>query len=304
MGEPMSVQFTAAPTLPGWLSERFSCERRLALLGDEQLHFVDQGTGPVVLLMHGNPTWSFLWRKVVGELPDCRCIAPDLLGLGMSSKLPTVQAHQLERHIDAITQLILALEIDSFVVAGQDWGGPIGAGVAMRLPDRVRGMVWGNTGVVVPRRPLRTKAFHRFSHLPVVSDLAFRGLNLPARLIHRVQGDPKAMDRWTRQAYRWPLQRLRDRAAPLGLARMVPDSEQHPSIALVDAIGGFVESWDGPAGLVWGTRDPILGRGLCRHRAVLPQARVWETEAGHFSQEEVPDAWAEAIRTVVESAAT
>lgn len=295
----MSVAFSAAPALPDWLEAAFPERRRLARVDGEQIHFVDHGHGPVVLLVHGNPTWSFLWRKVIRALPDHRCVAPDLLGLGLSTKLRRPSEHTMERHLDILRRWVDALELDDVVVAGQDWGGPIGAGLAAHLAaqGRLRGLVFGNTAVVPPRRPLKTKPFHRFSQLPVISTAVFYGLNVPTRWLHRAQGDPGSIDAVARRAYLWPLRRRRDRAAPLGLARMVPSHEGHPSTSVIDRYGAFVESWEGPAALVWGERDPILGRGLKRHRRALPQARVWVTDAGHFSQEEVPDAWAEAIRS-------
>jgi haloalkane dehalogenase len=249
--------------------------------------------------MHGNPTWSFLWRKVIPLLEGHRVIAPDLVGLGLSEKLPRPSDHRLAHHIEVVTALVEALDLGPLVVVGQDWGGPVAAGVGEGLRDRVRGMVWANTAVVTPRRPLRTKAFHRFSQLPLVSDAVFRGLNFPVPFLHRAQGDPASIGAFERKAYHWPLQRRRDRAAPLGLARMVPDTEDHPSTAVMDRVGGWVEGYEGPAALVWGVNDPILGRGLRRHRAALPQATVVETPAGHFLQEEVPDALAAAIRGVV-----
>ena len=88
---------------------------------------------------------------------------------------------------------------------------------------------------------------------------------------------------------------MRDRAAPLGMARMVADTESHPTTAVMDRLGAWVESFRGPVALVWGTKDPILGRALRRHRMALPQAAVTETTAGHFLQEEVPSELAAAI---------
>jgi len=276
--------------------------RRIGVLGGRSVHVVDHGEGPVVLLMHGNPTWSFLWRKVIHELEGFRVVAPDLLGLGLSEKLPRAREHRLAVHIDTMAALVQALDLRNIVLVGQDWGGPVAAGVGERLPDRVGGMVWANTAVVRPRRPLSTKAFHRFSQLPVVSDLVFRGLNFPIPVLHRAQGDRTSIGAFERRAYHWPLRRLRDRAAPLGLARMVPNTEAHPTTAVMDRVGGWVESWEGPAALVWGLNDPILGRGLKRHRAALPQASVMETGAGHFLQEEVPKELAAAIRVVAAEA--
>lgn len=294
--------FETAPPLPRWLAPHLPFDRKIATLGSDRIHFVDHGEGRPVLMMHGNPTWSFLWRKVIGLLPGYRCVAPDLLGLGLSSKPLRSRAHQLERHVDAISKLVEALQLREFIVVGQDWGGPVAAGVGERLPDRVSGVVFANTAVVRPRRPLKTKAFHRFARAPVVSQLAFRVGGFPLQVLHTTQGDRRSIGRLERRAYRWPLRRFRDRAAPLGLARMVPSSESHPTTATMDRIGSWVEAWDGPAALVWGLRDPILGRGLRRHRECLPQARVWETQAGHFLQEEVPDPIAEAIRQVAEMA--
>lgn len=288
-----------APPLPPWLARELPFDRRVLEIGGDRIHTVDHGSGPVVLLVHGNPTWSFLWRKVIARLDGVRCVAPDLLGFGLSSKPWRSREHTLERHVAVVAGLVEALALRDVVLVGQDWGGPIAAGVGERLPDRVRGLVFGNTAVLRPARPLRPKAFHRFAATPVVSDVVFRLGGFPLRSLHGVQGDKSSIGRLEARAYRWPLRRLRDGAGPLGLARMVPGREDHPTVAAMDRIGAWVEAWRGPAALVWGTRDPLLGRGLRRHREALPQARVWETQAGHFLQEEVPDEIAEAIRSVV-----
>ncbi|TNE91980.1 MAG: alpha/beta fold hydrolase [Deltaproteobacteria bacterium] len=294
----MTTTFSAAPPLPDWLAEHFPYRRRMATVDGVRLHFVDHGEGPVVLLFHGNPTWSFLWRKVIARLDGYRVIAPDLWGLGLSDKPRSTRAHNLERHLELLTGLVRGLQIEAFITVGQDWGGPMAAGVAARDPNRVRGAVFGNTGVLAPRRPLKVTSFHRFAHTPLISDAVFRLGSFPQRGLSRVQGDRSSIGKLETRAYTWPLRRLRDRAAPLAMARMVPNREGHPTLAPMEHIDAWVRGFDGPIGLVWGTRDPILGRGLRRHREALPQARVWETEAGHFLQEEVPDELVEAIRWV------
>ena len=293
----MSVEFTEAPApLPDWLAQHFPFRRRMARVGDHTIHFVDEGEGAPLLLFHGNPTWSFLWRKVIHALAgEARIIAPDLVGLGLSDKPRAPSAHQLEMHVGVMHALVESLGLSSVVIAGQDWGGPIGMGVASRFSGTVAGIVLSNTAVLRPARPFRPKAFHKFSHMPVVSDLAFRGLGFPLSTLHKVQGDPASIGPLERKAYHNPLARIADRAAPLGLARMVPNSEEHPTTRTLDAIGAFVESYEGPAELVWGTRDPILGGALRRQRRALPDARVTETQAGHFLQEEVPEVLAAAI---------
>jgi pimeloyl-ACP methyl ester carboxylesterase len=97
-------------------------------------------------------------------------------------------------------------------------------------------------------------------------------------------------------AYRWPLRAFANRAGPLALARMVPDSAAHPSVPALRDVEAWVRGFSGPLEMVWGRLDPILGRALKRHRAALPSARVTEVDAGHFLQEEAPHAIAQAVR--------
>lgn len=300
------MPFTSAPALPGWISAMLPVRRGAYYLehgpdASRRLHYLDEGDrdAPAVVMLHGNPTWSFLWRKVIVALPRCRCVAPDLLGLGLSSMLPRLEDHAIDRHADALVELLDALELPRYVLVGQDWGGPMLTAIGVRRPERVAGVVLANTAVVLPERP-RGTAFHRFSRLPVVSDLVFRGLGFPQAMLWTVQGDRRSLA-WGKvaAAYRWPLRHRRDRIAPLALARMVPDGPDHPSMAPLRRGQAWIESFDGPMALVWGVRDPILGRALRRHEQAFPRAPVTTTTAGHFLQEEVPLALATAIDDVL-----
>lgn len=298
--------FLFPPRLPPFLAARLPFERGSYRLehGEDagrRLHFIDHGPHAArpVLLQHGNPTWSFLWRKVVRRLPEHRAVAPDLLGLGYSDRLPRVADHSLDRHAAAIAELVEALDLEGVILVGQDWGGPVVARVGSLLPERIGGIVLANTSVVVADR-IRTKPFHRFARTPVVSDLAFRLLGFPQNVLHRAQGDPSTIAGEVRRAYRWPLRRIRDRVAPLALARMVPDHPLHRSMPALRQGEAWLRGFDGPVALVWGERDPILGRALARHARELPHATVRRTDAGHFLQEEVPEVLAEAIHEVAE----
>ncbi len=268
------------------------------------MHFLDEGDrkAPTVVLVHGNPTWSFLWRRVIAALPGFRCIAPDLLGFGCSSRLRSAVDHTVEAHTEALVELIEALNPGPFVLVGQDWGGPLAVQLGHALHPRVRGLVLANTSVFVPERP-RGTSFHRFARLPLVSDLVFRGLGFPQNLLWSVQGDRSSIRGKISRAYRWPLRRTRDRVGPLALARMVPDDPEHPSVAPLRTGAAWARAFEGPVSLVWGTQDPILGRALGRHQRALPQAEITITDAGHFLQEEVPGAVAAAIEDVAARAA-
>jgi pimeloyl-ACP methyl ester carboxylesterase len=277
-------------------------EQMLAV-GRERMHVLEWGPpdGKPVLLVHGNPTWSFLWRKVVAELlgDGLRLVCPDLIGLGLSSK-PEIPEHTLDHHSawlgDAIDQLIKG----PLVLGAQDWGGPISMHAMWRRRDQLRGIVLGNTAVSPPAPDMKPTLFHRLSQLPILSDVLFRRLGFPLGVLHTSQGDKSSIRGEVAKAYRWPLRHRADRAAPLALARMVPDSpDLHPSLPALRVTHDFFASVDVPIHLVWGKRDPILGRVINHLERTRPDAKVTKTGAGHFLQEEVPVELAAAIRDVV-----
>ncbi len=192
----MTTEFLPPPPLPPWLSKQLPFNRRVFKDGDHSIHFVDEGEGAPILLLHGNPTWSFLWRKVIGILAseNVRVIAPDLVGLGLSSKPRDLRIHTLNFHADRVSTLVEALELEDITIAGQDWGGPIIAVMAARNSNRIRGAVFSNTALRVPTKPPRVTQFHRFSHRPMISDLAFRVFGYPLGTLHLVQGDRSSID--------------------------------------------------------------------------------------------------------------
>jgi haloalkane dehalogenase len=134
--------------------------------------------------------------------------------------------------------------------------------------------------------------------MPLVAELAFGFLQFPQSVLRFAQGDRGSISGDVARAYRWPLRERADRIAPLALARMVPNSLEHESVGPLRRIEGFVQAFKGPAAIVWGERDPVLGRLRRRAENLLPHARVTSTNAGHFLQEEVPNDIAEAIRYV------
>ncbi|HEB96668.1 MAG TPA: alpha/beta fold hydrolase [Sedimenticola thiotaurini] len=125
----------------------------LQLKNGGRLHYIDEGEGPTLLLLHGNPTWSFLYRDIVAELKDrFRLVAPDYPGYGLSS---TGEEHDFKplEHARAISELVRKLDLNDVVIMVQDWGGPIGFRVALDNPKRIRGFVIGNTWAWPLERP-------------------------------------------------------------------------------------------------------------------------------------------------------
>lgn len=290
----------AETALPEFIAKMFPCPRKEIKTGWGKLSFVDTGDEKAqpVFMVHGNPTWSFLYRKVIKALANekFRCIAPDLIGFGTSDKPKNLSEHSLRRHGETLLELVEALDLRDMILVVQDWGGPMGLWMAAHAKERVSAMLLMNTAVLQPKTRFRTTPFHRFSHMLFISDFAFRVLNFPVPIMHRVQGDPKSISGDVKRAYAWPFRKIFDRTGPLALARMVPNSAEHPSAKELAVTDEYFRSFKGQVEFVCGTRDPILGRHCDRHAQVHPNARVTKTSAGHFLQEEVPDEIAESIR--------
>jgi haloalkane dehalogenase len=134
----MTITFAPDPALYPFESNWFESSAG-------RMHYVDEGSGRPILLCHGNPTWSFLYRGIVTRLRDrFRCVAIDYLGFGLSGR-PEHYGYTIEEHIRIVGEFVDHLALDEFIVMGQDWGGPIGTAVASGRADRVSGIVLGNT---------------------------------------------------------------------------------------------------------------------------------------------------------------
>jgi haloalkane dehalogenase len=272
-------------------------ERTLVDVGGLSMCVMQCGQGRPVLMLHGNPTWGFLYRKVAAELRDepLRLIMPDLIGLGFSDKPTDPTQHQLDRHATWLGRLIEELDLKDLVFVGQDWGGPIGLRALADQPDRVHGLVVLNTVIGPPKPNFKPTTFHRLSQTPVLSDLLFRGAQFPQTVLGLAQGRRKSISGAVARAYRYPLRKYKDRWAPLALARMVPDSLEHPTIEPLRRCQAFIDDFHGPAAIVWGDKDPILGRVRSHVERSLPDAEITRTNGGHFIQEEAAPEIAQAI---------
>ncbi|MFZ5573559.1 MAG: alpha/beta fold hydrolase [Thermodesulfobacteriota bacterium] len=294
------------PDMPEWLESLLPKPHRrycMEVGSGTNMHVMESGEGYPVLMLHGNPTWGFLYRKIIEHLAGTRlrCIAPDLIGLGFSTKPRRMAAHSLENHGAWMVALIDRLSVEGLILVIQDWGGPIGMRALAERPHLLKGLVIANTAILPPKPNFRPTAFHRFSNMPLISDLVFRLFQFPQTALHKVQGDPGSIQGDVAKAYRYPLRKLLDRTAPLALARMVPSSLIHPSVEPLAKCRALAEQFKGPCEIVWGNKDPILGRVLPRIKTLLPHAGVTETNAGHFLQEEVPEQIAAAISRVAKA---
>src|SRR5947209_18394669 len=147
-------------------------------LGPHRLHYFDEGAGQPLLFVHGNPTWSFYWRNLILGLRDqCRCVAVDHIGCGLSDK-PQTYNYTLQQRIDDLVEVVERLDLAQATLVAHDWGGAIGLGTVLRLPNRFARIVLLNTGAFPPPFvPWRIAA----CRVPLVGTLAVRGLNAFAR---------------------------------------------------------------------------------------------------------------------------
>ncbi len=284
--------------LQGDFEGTFPFEPRYIDAGDVRLHYVDEGPGdaPPLLFVHGNPTWSYLWRRALAELPakGRRCVAFDHMGFGRSDKPPLLARYTLRAHIDNALALIDELDLQDVVLVAHDWGGPIGLGAMVERLERLRGLVLVNTWAW--ELPSFVPPFVREFRTEGLGEILALGGNLfiesiPGGMANR-NTDPVMMD-----AYRAPFPDYWSRIGMLAFQRDIPLTERDRSGQVMGSIHERLLGLDLPVTLIWGMRDPVFQPVfLDQWREIFPQARVIELEdAAHFVPEDRPDALVEAL---------
>ena len=263
------------------------------------VHYIDEGQGPTVLLLHGNPDWSFLYRKIITALgPEVRCVAPDYPGFGLSVH-PDGYRYTPAEHAEVVLELVEHLELTDMVVMGQDWGGPIGMDVASRSPDRVRGLVMGNTWFW-PSDDRATKIFSKTMGSPPLQWLIKKRNFFVTGLMKRSLQVRLPDIEFAHYTDVVPTPESREGIA--AFPKEILDS--HPWLGELER--RVAETLRGkPVSLVFGKKDPALASAatIARWRAEFPDASCVELpDAGHYIQEDDPDACVAAIREVLAAA--
>ena len=260
-----------------------------------RMSFLDEGGGAAVVMVHGNPSWSYLYRNLVTELKAThRCIVPDHLGCGLSDK-PQEYPYRLQNHIDNLETLLDHLQIRRCVLVVHDWGGAIGMGWAGRHPDRVAGLVVLNTAAFLSRRiPFRIAV----CRWPVLGPLLVRGLNgfaWPATFM-AVQ---KKMEPDVASGFLFPYDCWRNRVAVLRFVQDIPLQENHPSFRTLAAVEDSLDRLrDKPLLLCWGGKDFCFNDHFYdQWRLCFPAAEChYFPDGGHYVLE---DAFAEVMAVLI-----
>ena len=283
--------------IPSWLLKQLPYEHSWINVG-KKMHIMKKGTGKPIVMVHGNPMWGYLYKKVLDGLDDNhRYIIPDLIGFGFSEKV-SLNEHSLEAHGEWMAKFFSTIKEEKIGLVVHDWGGMIGIAGAMKAGKKIDGLVVMNTAITAPKDGFKPTWFHSLSQVPLISSFLFRGLNFPLSFLNRFASVPGSFDSESMKAYKYPLRKFKNNCAPLALARMVPNSMHHPSVPLEQEIETYLGSYDGPAQIVWGMNDPVMWKLRRRTSRLLPQAKVVKTQAGHFVQEETPAEVITAIKEV------
>jgi len=294
----VSVLETIRKPLPGeqqW-RELYPFAANFHAIDGQQYHYVDEWPIdlpveelPTLLFVHGNPTWSFHWRRLIRAFRSrYRCVAPDHLGCGYSDL--QLQPLCLADHIDNLRQLVERLDLQRITLVAQDWGGAIGLGTLLELPERFERIVLFNTGAFPPWFiPWRI----RICRGPLLGRFAVQELNAFSRAALRMTlGQTARLDPRVEQAYLAPYHNWEHRAAIYQFVQDIPADESHPTWqTLAEIESGLPSLANMPKLLVWGMRDwcftPECLEKFCE---IWPQAEVHRlADVGHWVVEDAPE---------------
>jgi haloalkane dehalogenase len=263
--------------LPGWDFEPNYLEQ-----DGLRMHWVDEGAGDPVLLLHGEPTWGYLYRKLIPTLAGAaRIVAPDYFGFGRSDKPVEREWYSYDAHCASIARFVQELDLTRLTVVVQDWGGPIGLRLAVEHPERVARLVILNTGVGAGRAPSEEWLRFRARVRRVGADLQ------PGRLI-RVSCARELPDD-VEAAYDAPFPNPESKTGVLMFPELVPTEPDHPSAPAMLAVRDALTRWAKPALVLFSDTDPIFSPRVAeRFSQLIPGALPAETvaNAGHFLQED------------------
>jgi haloalkane dehalogenase len=281
--------------LPGypWVSQEHGFE-------GHRLAYLDEGEGDPVLLLHGEPTWSYLYRKVLPPVAEvARVVAPDYLGFGRSDKPTDPGWYSYDRHAASIRSLVEALDLRRLTIVVQDWGGPIGMRIAAEAPDRVDRLVVLNTAIGAGRMP---EVWLRFRELMrhVGTDIQ------PSRLVEISCARAVAED--VLAAYDAPYPDAASKAGVVAFPEHVPTEPDHPNAPALMRVRDAMAQWEKPALVLFGDSDPIFPPAAAERMAeLIPGAGPAElvADAGHMVQEDAGEEVGERIaRFLRETSAT
>lgn len=284
---------------PEWLSrEAFPFASRFLTLQEQRVHYVDEGQGETLLFLHGNPTWSFLYRRMIQALaPQYRCVALDYPGFGLSAASDSYDFTPAA-HARIVEALVRELELPKFTLVAHDWGGPIGLSCALAMPERIAGLILFNTFAWPAQGDPH---FERFSRLMggAVGRMFVRHANLLLRMMMSSTFSRSSVSAAARRAYAGPFASRRSRRPISIFAREILGSREFLD-SIARRLGTFSDT---PVLILWPECDVAF---RARHRSRLQASFPGRTttvllaRAGHFPQEDCPETVIQVMRQWLE----
>ena len=280
-------------------SFQFMFGKNYEVIDGVRIHYVDEGSGPPILMVHGQPTWSYLYRKMILPLVAAgyRCIALDLMGFGLSDKPTDESVYTLRRHVELVTGLIGKLQLKGITIVGQDWGGPIGLRYAIDHQDNVRALIILNTMVKTIPIPLLFRLVLRSGGL---SSFLIRRMDLFRKVAFR-QGWTfrRPIENGVLEQYKMPHPTPASRAGIAAFPKMIPGNDLHPNAKYISEIESTLREWDIPVLVMFSDRDIAFKVGEGRRIAeMVPNGRFEIVrDAGHYLQEDAGEEIAERMVT-------
>ncbi len=271
------------------LAEEYPFEPKSLELGSNRMSYLDEGEGQTVLMLHGNPTWSFYYRKLILGLRDrYRVITPDHIGCGLSSK-PQDYDYRLQNHISNLEKLIEHLGLDDITLVMHDWGGSIGMGYAVNHPEKIKRLVIFNTAAFLSSK---IPPSINLCKTPLLGEFIIRGLNGfvgPAVRLNYGTNMPERFTDDVRYGYLFPYRSWYDRIAIHRFVRDIPMKKSHRTWELIKSIEEKLPLLRHiPAQIIWGMKDFCFNEHfLKRWTEIFPSAELHRLEdAGHFVVED------------------
>jgi len=286
-------------------AEPYPFASRFAVVDGHRMHYIDEGprdADATMLMVHGNPTWSFYYRRLVSHFLDrVRCVAVDHIGCGLSDK-PQQYRYTLAQHIDNLESLIDQCDLRNVTLVAHDWGGAIAMGAAVRVPDRMSRFVLSNTAAF--RSTDIPRSIH-LVHIPLFGAMMVRGLNAFVRAaLDWTVVNKTVMTPAIKAGYKAPYGSWHDRIAVLRFVQDIPLKSSHVSYNTLKEIEeGLPQFADHPIQFIWGEQDfCFTTKFLDQFEEIYPKANTLRLpEAGHYLFEDADEKYRGCIREFLNS---